>query len=414
MDVGATFQTLGIALGLGLLVGMQRERVDAPLAGVRTFALISLLGALSALLALRLGPWVVGVGFAGLALTTAAGNLLHMKSGRPDTGITTEVAILIMYAIGAFLVVGPPQVAVVLAGAVAVLLHAKPMLHDFVKRLGETDMWAIMQFVLITLVILPILPDGRYGPYQVLNPREIWRMVVLVVAISLLGYVALKLFGERAGAVLGGLIGGLISSTATTVSYARRASEAQGQVAVATLVIALASTVVYVRVLVEVFAVAAPAFAAIAPPIAVMLALAIALCALTWWRTRKARTELPPQGNPTELRSAIVFGLLYAGVLVAVAAAKQHFGDRGMYAVAALSGLTDMDAITLTSSRMAVADALPTTTAWRAIVIATIANLGFKAGIVATLGGPALLRRVVLVFAPQIVAGLALLVLWPA
>jgi len=224
MEVTSAFQTLAISLGLGLLVGTQRERVEAPLAGVRTFALITLLGTLSGMLASALGGWVVVAGVIGVAITVAMGNALFLREGRADTGITTEIAILLMYAVGAYLVFGHRSVAVVIGGGVAVLLHAKPIMHGFVKRLGETDMHMMMQFVLISLVILPVLPDRFYGPYDVLNPREIWWMVVLVVAISLAGYVTLKLYGERAGHILAGLIGGLVSSTATTVSFARRVS----------------------------------------------------------------------------------------------------------------------------------------------------------------------------------------------
>ncbi len=204
MELVTAFQTLGISLGLGLLVGIQRERVDAPLAGVRTFALITLLGTLTGMLALSLGPWVVGAGVLAVAITTAMGNILALKQKRNGTGITTEIAILLMYGIGAYLVFGPREVAVVLAGGIAVLLHAKPVMHRFVDRLGESDMRVMMQFVLITLVILPVLPDRDFGPFQVLNPREIWQMVVLVVGISLLGYIALKLYGKGRGIVLSG------------------------------------------------------------------------------------------------------------------------------------------------------------------------------------------------------------------
>jgi uncharacterized membrane protein (DUF4010 family) len=414
MDLTTAFQTLGISLGLGLLVGMQRERVQAPLAGVRTFALISLFGTLTAMLSLTLGPWLVAAGVIGVAAMTATGNAVNMKLTRPDPGITTEIAILLMYAIGAYLVLGHSQVAVVLAGGVAVLLHAKPEMHGFVKRLGETDMRAMMQFVLITLVILPVLPDQAYGPFQVLNPREIWRMVVLVVAISLGGYVVLKLYGEQAGMILGGILGGVISSTATTVSYARRASHAQSQVAAATLVILLASTIVYLRVLVEVAVVARRVFPHVAPPIALMLVVSIVTCVMVWWKNRRLRSELPAQENPTQLKSAIVFGILFGLVLLAVAAARFYFGDRGIYAVAALSGLTDMDAITLTTSRLAARDTLSTTAAWRSILIAAIANLAFKTAIVGALGGTTLLARVAALFAIQVAAGLGILIFWPA
>jgi uncharacterized membrane protein (DUF4010 family) len=294
-----------------------------------------------------------------------------------------------------------------------VLLHAKPVMHGFVKRLGETDMRVIMQFVLISLVILPVLPDEPFGPYRVLNPREIWWMVVLVVGINLAGYVALKLYGERVGIVLAGLIGGVVSSTATTVSYSRHAPGRRGRDAAAALVIVLATTVVYVRVLLEIAAVASRRWLEIAPPIAVMLLVSIALSFVMWWRTRKGELAPATRDNPTELRAALIFGVLYAIVLLGVAAARQSFGDRGVYVAAGISGLTDMDAITLSTSRLAARDALPPATAWRAIVIAAMSNLVFKAGIVATLGGMDLARRVGLAFAVQLAVGLAMLVIWP-
>ena len=413
MEVASAFQTLAISLGLGLLVGTQRERVEAPLAGVRTFALITLLGTLSGMLASTLGGWVVVAGVIGVAVTVAMGNAQFLKEGRADTGITTEIAILIMYAVGAYLVFGHRSVAVVIGGGVAVLLHAKPFMHGFVKRLGETDMHMMMQFVLISLVILPVLPDRLYGPYDVLNPREIWWMVVLVVAISLAGYVTLKLYGERAGHILAGLIGGLVSSTATTVSFARRVSTAEGQLSASTMVIMLASTVVYARVLLEVFVVAPRAFSEVAPPVALMLVVSALLCVVQWRVTRRGRIELPAPGNPTELRPALIFGALYASVLVAVAAARHHLGDRGAYAAAGISGLTDMDAITLSTSRMGARGALSSSVVWRSILIALLANLAFKGGLVFVLGGPALGRRVAALFAIMMVVGLVLLGWWP-
>lgn len=414
MDVAGAFQALAISLGLGLLVGMQREKVQAPLAGVRTFALITVLGTLAGLLAPYFGPWIVGAGLLGVAAATAVGNLMNAQRGRGDAGITTEIAALAMYVVGAYLVIGQPSVAVVVGGGVAVLLHAKPEMHGVVRRLGEADMRAIMQFVLLTLVILPILPDERYGPFEVFNLREIWWMVVLVVGISLLGYVALKLGSGTVGILLGGIIGGLISSTATTVSYSRRAAGARTQLAAATLVILLASAIVYGRVLVEIAVVAPGILAAAGPPIAAQLALAIALSAVYWWKHRRLRTELPPSSNPTELRSALVFGAIYAAVLLAIAWARDLLGDRGIYVVAAVSGLTDMDAITLSTSRLAARGAAPVETVWRAILVAAISNLVAKGAIVGALGGGALLRQVGLLFAVQVAGALALLLLWPA
>jgi uncharacterized membrane protein (DUF4010 family) len=413
MDVSNAFFTLGISLALGLLVGMQRERVQSQVAGFRTFGLITVLGTLCAMLARSLGGpgvWVIAAGFFGLSAAVAVANVVKVRTGG-EPGITTETACLVMFMVGAYLVDGPKQVAVVVTGAVAVLLHAKPILHGFVRRIGDDDMRAMMQFVLIALVILPVLPDRPYGPFQALNPREIWWIVVLVVGISFAGYIALKLLGQKAGIVLGGLLGGVVSSTATTVSYARRASGAESHAAA--LVIMLATTVVYVRVLVEIAAVARPVLATLAGPIGVMFAAAAMISIYLWLRSRGAKTRFPPQEDPSELKAAIVFGVIYALVSLAVAAAKHWFDDAGIYAVAAISGLSDMDAITLSTAQMMRHGRLDVNIGWRAIVIASMANLVFKGGIVALLGSPRLFRTIALLFGLNIAVGVAVLLLWP-
>jgi uncharacterized membrane protein (DUF4010 family) len=422
MDAAQTFQTLGISLALGLLVGLQRERAKSLIAGFRTFGLITVLGTLAALIARHIdegggqgGAWIIVAGLIGLTGAIVIANILKMRLNAEEAspGATTEIAALVMYCVGAYLVFGHRSVALVTAGAVAVMLYAKPIMHGLAQRMGENDMRGVMQFVLIALVILPVLPNEPYGPFQVLNPRQIWWMVVLVSGISLGGYVALKLLGEHTGAVLSGILGGVISSTATTVSYARRASHSEGQVAVATLVIMLASTVVYARVLFEVAVVARSVLPAVAGPIGVMGGAALLLSGVVWLRNRKVKTRLAPPESPTELKAAITFGVLFAIVLLAVAAGKHWLGNRGIYAVAAISGMTDMDAITLSTSKMAAQNTLETGTAWRAIIIATIANLLFKAGIVAVLGGRALLARVAVLFGINILVGVGLLLFWP-
>jgi len=417
MDLADTFQTLAISLGLGLLVGLQRERVDAPLAGIRTFSLITILGTLSGLLAQTYTGWVIVGGLIAVSLTIIIGNFIERRNESKPSGITTEIAILVMYLLGAYLVTGHTEVAVVVGGGVALLLHAKGIMHTFVDRLGDVDMRAIMQFVLITLVILPVLPDVGYGPFGVLNPHNIWRMVALVVGISLAGYVALKFFGESTGAVLGGLLGGMVSSTATTVSFARRATGAggtDGHIAAATLVISLAGTVVYGRVLAEIAAAAPQQFSVISPPIFVMLGVAVVVSFVIWFTHRKIKAEMPEQSNPAELKAALIFGGMYALVLLAVAAGEHYFSHSGLYVVAGISGLTDMDAITLSTSGLAAGGSIEPSTAWRAILIATIANLVFKTGIVAMLGGRALLMRIAIVFGIHAAAAVVLLIFWPA
>ena len=413
MDTSEVFYHLGISLGLGLLVGLQRERSDSRLAGFRTFPLITILGTVSSLLSLTFGGWIVALGLVALAGIIIAGNLAAQKTGEVDPGLTTEAAMLLMYCIGAYLPVGHAAVAVALGGGVAVLLHLKPQMHSLAAKIGDQDFTAIMQFVVITLVILPVLPNRTFGPYQVWNPHKIWLLVVLIVGISLAGYVVYKLFGERAGAVIGGILGGLISSTATTVSYARRAKQSPEMAGLAALVISIASTVVFARVLVIVGIVAPGILREVAPPLAAVLLVLAAFVVAMLLSNRHKRTGMPSQGNPTELESAIMFAVLFAVVLLAVAAAKENFGDRGLYVVGVLAGLTDVDAITLSTVQLVQDGKLGVDTAWRVIVAASMSNVVFKAATAAVLGNRQLLTKVGPFFGTALLTGALILVFWP-
>lgn len=411
-DTATIFQQLGIALGLGLLVGLQRQRTDARLAGFRTFPLVTVLGALSALLDRGTGGWLLGAAFLAVAGLVAVANFIGQR--QDDTpGLTTEIALLVMFAVGALLVHGPAAVAVAVAGTVTLLLHLKPQLHALAGRLGEHDLKAIMQFALISLVILPILPDRFLGPYGVLNPYKIWLLVVLIVGISLGGYVAYKFFGQRLGAILGGILGGLISSTATTVSYARQSRAAGASLALGGFVIVLASAIVFARVLILIWITAPGLLATAAAPVGLLLALMLAMAAVSWLSARAEPARPPEQPNPSELRSAIWFAVLFSAVLLGVAAAREFLGTGGLYLIAALSGLTDMDAITLSVTQLVEKGDVQGDTAWRVIVLAAAANLVFKTAAVAVLGDRRLFRRVALMFGLALVVAGLVIVFWP-
>lgn len=413
MDLAMEFRQLGIALGLGLLVGLQRERTHARLAGFRTFPLITLFGAICALLASNFGGWVLAAGLAGLIGLLIMGNLPAAHAQEMDQGLTSETAMLIMFAVGAFLALEKTALAIAIGGTVMVLLHLKPEMHRFATRLGERDFKAIVQFALISLVILPVLPNQLIGPYAVLNPFKIWLMVVLIVGISLGGYIIYKLIGPQAGALVSGILGGLISSTATTVSYARRSKQSPCSISLATFVITMASTIVFARVLVLIGATAPEFLSAAGPPIGALLAW-FGVLALACWLTRAGTSEaMPEQGNPSELKPALFFAALYAVVLLATAAAKDYFGQSGLYAVAVLSGLTDMDAITLSVTQMVNAGSLPAETGWRLIIVAALANLVFKAATVGVVGDRKLALRLSIVFAAGFAGGAILLSVWP-
>lgn len=413
MDLSSEFLQLGLALGLGLLVGLQRERIADRVAGVRTFSLITLFGCLSAILAEAFGSWILSAGMIAVAAITVMANVaLVQRSEEADPGLTTEIAMLVMYAVGAYLVMGRMAVAVAVGGSVAVLLQWKEPLHRLTKRVGDEDVRAITQFVLISLVILPVLPDRAFGPYGVLNARQIWWMVALIVGIGIAGYLAYRLLGERTGAAVAGFLGGLISSTATSVSYARRAKHSEADLRLASVVILIASATVFYRVLIEI-AVVAPEFLQTAGlPVAIMCAAMTALAAVEWAIRKPSAAAMSDHSNPSELRPALLFGGLYAVVLLAVAAAKENLGNEALYAVAALSGLTDMDAITLSTSHLMRAHRIDADTGWRLILTAAMANLLFKVAIVATLSGWQLFRRLSLYFGCALGVGAVLLITW--
>ena len=403
-----------LALALGLLVGLQREWSKSEIGGIRTFPLITVFGALAGILAGYLGVWTV----VGALLATAAmlvlGNLARPRTGPVDPGLTTEIAALVMFGVGVAVSQGIVGPALVVTGSVAVLLQSKSELHAFVARIEEAELRAVSRLVLIGLVILPALPNREFGPYGVLNPFEVWLMVVLIVGISLAAYVSYRLVGARAGVLVTGLLGGLISSTATTVTYSQKAGKERKHLGAAGAVIILASAAVFGRVLLEVAIAAPTVLSDVAPPLLLMTGV---IAALAWAALRRSHREPPPpvaQEPPSTLRSAIVFGLLYAVVLVAVAAVRQHFGEGALFAVAAVSGLTDVDAITLSTARMIESGRLGTETGWRVILVGTLANLCFKAGIVVTAGGGRLFRWILPYFAAAAIAAVLLLAFWPS
>ncbi len=404
---------LAVALGLGLLVGMQREWKESATAGVRTFTLITLLGALTSTLGGGIAPWATAAGFLGIAALLVVANLAKLKNADVQLGLTTEVAALLMYAVGAAAGQGLIVPAVVVGGATAVLLHWKQPIHSFIDSMGESDLKGVFQLVLIGLVILPILPDETYGPYEVLNPYRIWRMVVLIVGISLCAYAIQRVLGDRIGAILGGLLGGLISSTATTVSYARRTAARPDSAWIAALVIMLASTVVNARALFEIGVVAPKLLSYVVPPLGILALSMSVLSGVVYFWARGQKFDESSNENPAQLQAAIVFGLLYAAVLFIVAVVKTHFGDRALYVVAVVSGLTDMDAITLSAAQMFREERIDGSTSWRIILIAMLANLVFKAGTVVVLGSRKLAWLIALFFSFTLVIGIALLMFWP-
>jgi uncharacterized membrane protein (DUF4010 family) len=415
MSVEEAFTKVGIALALGLLVGLQRERVRSQIAGIRTIALVSVLGALCGLLSLDVGGWIIGLGALGVVALLVIANQMKLARGRAEPGLTTEMAVLVMFANGAYTVVGHTELAIALGGTVALLLYLKRPMHRFVVRIGGDDLKAIMQFALIALVILPILPNEDMGPFLAFNPYKTWWMVVLIVGMNLAGYIAAKWFGNRTGTLLSGIFGGLISSTATTASQSRQVREAsdRGLIDLAAVVILIASTISITRVLVEIAAVAPGTLPSTAPPILVLLGWLGLLSAQCYWRSKHPAAQAPRTGNPAALGAAFVFGLLYAAIRFITAAANHYFGSAGLYGVAMISGLHDMDAITLSTAQLMNSEELAPATGWRVVMVAGISNLFFKFLITAFLGGKTLAGAVGVLFGLGAIGAIALIAFWP-
>lgn len=409
--------TLAIALGLGMLVGLQRQKTDSEMAGVRTFTLISILGVMSGFLTRDFdNPYILPI--LGLSLMGMLGvaNIIKLrKFDEADVGQTTEVAALLMFAIGAYLVLGSRITGVVVGGSMAILLYLKEHLHDFIEDLKEKDLDAIMTFAGISLVILPILPNTNFGPYDVLNARNIWLMVTLIVGISVVGYFIYKYVGKNVGNIANGILGGLISSTATTVSYARKTAETNGIAKMAAFVIMAASTVALLRVMIEVVVVIPEKVPEVLLPLAVELVIMVGLSIGLYYFINKEGddAEMPEPSNPAQFKSALIFGFLYAVILLAVAFTKDKFGNNALYAVSIISGLTDVDAITLSLSNLMKGEGLETTLGWRLILLASLANLAFKGVLAATMGGKSLAKWVGIAFGISIVTGLIIMWLWP-
>ncbi|BCX81043.1 hypothetical protein MIT9_P0621 [Methylomarinovum caldicuralii] len=412
------FRNLLIALALGFLIGLERgwsKRELEPgrrIAGIRTFGLIALLGALTMLLARESSLWVITLAFAGLGVLIAAVTYVEaQKTG--EYGITTEVAAFIAFVLGALTMTPHVKLAAAAAVITTIVLGTKPVLHAWIRRLSPEELQAVFKLLLISVVLLPILPNRTFDPWNALNPYEIWWMVVLISAISFLGYFAIKIAGPGRGVLLTGLLGGLVSSTAVTLNLSRLARLQPGSERLLAGGIVIASTTMFVRILIVTLLLRPLLTEYLAAP---LLAMTAAGYLGTWQLVRRRDGQAAVSGaqsglrNPFELDTALGFGLFLAFILWLTQVLRQWIGEAGVYLTAVLSGLTDVDAITLSLTRLAEDPAL-LAVAVRGILLAAVVNTLVKGGMAAVIGGWRLGTAVGGVFLGQIAVGIAIL-LW--
>lgn len=402
------FYRFGVALVIGLLVGLQREyayRTDDSeeeeeelFAGARTFALLSLLGCTTAFVA-DLGESVFIFVAIFVVIGAMIGTAYLMGARQGGIGLTTEVAALLTVLAGALCFWEELGLAAALGVTTTVLLAIKIQTQSLAENITREDVYATLKFAVISLIILPVLPRESFGPppFDVLVPYKIWLMVVFISGISFLGYVLIKIVGARRGVGLTGLLGGLASSTAVTLSFSQRSRDVEGLAKPFALAILLAWSVMFARVMVEVAALNPPLLAIVWIPMTAAMLVSFAYCGYLYFSQNPEKQDEPDDfKNPFELGPALKFGLLYAVILLAANAAKLYFGDTGIYISSIASGLADVDAITLSMAELSQGgENLSLDTAARAIVLAAASNTLVKGGIVLSTGSKEL-RKVIL------------------
>ena len=399
MEHSTLFLRFGVALAIGFLVGMQREYARGQgdrkiAAGERTIALMGLAGCASAMVADILGvPWLFGLLILPVWGLVVAAYAVSAQQGHP--GMTSETAAVIVTLTGALCYWDHVPLAVALGVATTVLLSVKMELETFVQRLTRDDVYATLKFAVITAIILPVLPNQAYGPspIDVLNPYKIWLMVILISGISFCGYVLVKVVGSERGIGLTGLLGGLVSSTAVTLSFSQRSRQDEGLARPFALAIIISWTIMFARVGVEVAVVNAPLLAVLWMPLVAGAVAGLGYCIYLHYTSGHAEAAVEVS-NPFELAPAVKFGLLYGLVLVVAKAARVYFGDTGLYLSSIASGVADVDAITLSVAELSRSGEMAFGTGARAIILAAMSNSLVKGGIVLAAGAPAL-RRVV-------------------
>jgi uncharacterized membrane protein (DUF4010 family) len=406
------FASLAVAAAAGLLIGLERERSKPPqesglsfLGGARTHPLLALAGGAATLASRELGIVAVALPFAGLVLLLTL-NYAGEVWRDVHRGITSEVAFILSFLLGVLSLthgVMEPRQKIFAVASIAVvatfLLYAKPTLHPLARRISTEDAAGSIKFLVIAVVVLPLLPDRAYGPLAVLNPFQVGMLMVLISAISFAGYAGIRLFGARRGLGLTGVLGGLVSSTAVTLSMSRRAREKPDIGDSAALAIMLASTVMFVRVFLLAVVVNPSLAADVALPAGFAAAGGIAVCLWLWLRSGRARpgAEELAVKNPFELGAALWFAVLFAVVLLGSKAASVYLGTAGTYAAGVLAGTTDVDAITLSMSKLASpVGGLSHQVAATTIFLGTASNTVVKGVMAVVAGGWAFGRRLLL------------------
>lgn len=381
-----------ISIGMGFLIGMERQfskeaqEHEEQFAGIRTFTMVSMFGFISAIISSMIGTWIFG---ATLVCVFAFVIISYIQLSKlpSNKGATSEFALLITFMLGGLVFLGMVLFALIVMVVMLLLLTFRPTLHLFVEKLKRQELLAIILFVVMSALVIPFLPADNFGPYDLWNLKEIWQMVVLVAGTSLMGYMIAKFMGER-GTMIAGLVGGLVSSTSVALTFSRKSKEAASASSsfYYAMGIISACTIMFPRVLFEVYVINWELFLELWVPILIISIAGFGSAFLIYaFRKGKPGGDGIILKNPLDLATAIKFALLYAAIQWLVKYAGENFGDNGTYIAGAISGITDVDAITLSMAKMAKSGG-DSAIAINTILIAALSNTLVKFMIVLSIG----------------------------
>ena len=347
---------LAIALSIGVIVGLERgwssrdTSTGGRIAGLRTFSLLGLLGGVTAIASREYGVYFSGIALLSVTILMAVA-YVRRNSVTGDVGVTTLVAALLVFILAMLVFEGYMLVSVALAVATAFILSLKSRLHYYLEQLQQNELDATLHLLLITLVLLPLLPDRGFGPWQALNPFYLWLMVVLISGISFVGYFAIRIIGAHVGIMLTSLFGGLIASTALTLYLSKLSHKFRNGKLLAAGVM-ISSATMFPRIMVEISVVNSSLLQVVWPPLLLMAVISYGYAYILWRTVDKSTGIDFKPSNPFELTTAIKYALLLVVIFIATLAARQWYGETGIYVVTALSAILDVDAITISLSSM--------------------------------------------------------------
>ena len=375
-----------VACGIGFLIGLEREhsalsKKEEEFAGIRTFIFLSLLGFMGAAFHYLISPWIFAAILSGIIILTCISYWI-LAGSRGDIGGTSELTAIIAVLLGGLTFLGYIQISVGITVVRVVLLSSKLQMQSVIGQITSEEMYDFIRFVVVALLIFPFLPNETYGPYDVLNPRDIGWVILLTSGLGFIGYVMMRIFGADRGILLSGIVGGLVSSTAVTWVFSRKSKEQPALSLNCAIAILAASSIMVIRVLIWIIVFNPELLSTFALPIGIVFLGAIGVTLFFYRKEKKSKSSEAtiPLGKPLNLKGALVFGIIYTVIIFMVAYASDTFGNSGIYLTSGIGGLSDIDAITISVTKLSKTE-ISILIAQNAILIATIANTLVKIGI---------------------------------